>query len=42
MHFDTLFPKFFTRRAPATHEDSGIHQSPSKTDRRIKSGDDAV
>jgi hypothetical protein len=42
MHFDTLFLQFFTRRVQAKREDPGIHQSASKMDCRIKSGDDAV
>jgi hypothetical protein len=42
MHFDTLFLKFFTRRAQAAHEDPGIRQSPNKMDCRIKCGDDAM
>jgi hypothetical protein len=42
MHFDALFLQFFTRRVQAKREDPRIHQSPSKMDGRIKSGEDAV
>jgi len=42
MHFDALFLQFFTRRVQAKRESPGIHQSASKMDCRIKSGEDAV